>query len=314
MPLSATTPELGALDLFVSVVELGSLSKAAAAHGIAQPSASSRIRRLERQLGVALLERSPSGSTPTTEGSLVAGWAEMVIRSADQLMAGVEALRASEQGRLRVSASLTIAEYLLPPWLEQFLRNRPNDSVELEVTNSTHVLERLRDGSADLGFIESPNTTDDMEEHVVGTDRLITVVGKNHPWHDRSSVPLEALASTPLVLREQGSGTREAFENFLTESGFGEPICGLELGSTAAVRAAVVSGQSPTVISEHVVTADIDAGSLHHVVVPGLEIERQLRAVWPKGRTLPPLAQELIATLPSVSGADVSRGSSRSSP
>ena len=233
MPLSPTTPELGALDLFVSVVELGSLSKAAAAHGIAQPSASGRIRRLERQLGVPLLDRSPSGSSPTAEGSLVAGWAEIVIRSADQLMAGIEALRASEQGRLRVSASLTIAEYLLPPWLEQFLRNRPNDSIELEVTNSTHVLERLRNGSADLGFVESPTPTKDMEQHVVGTDRLITVVGKNHPWSDRDHVPIEALASTPLVLREQGSGTREAFEQFLTDAGYGRPICGLELGGSS---------------------------------------------------------------------------------
>jgi DNA-binding transcriptional LysR family regulator len=245
-----------------------------------------------------LLERSPTGSTPTTEGSLVAGWAEVVTRSADQLMAGVEALRASEQGRLRVSASLTIAEYLLPPWLEKFLRNRPNDSIELEVTNSTQVLERLREGSTDLGFIESPTATDDMAEHIVGNDRLITVVGKNHPWCSRDTVPLEALVSTPLVLREQGSGTREAFEHFLADRGFGRPIYGLELGSTAAVRAAVVSGQSPTVISEHAVIADIDAGSLHHVHVPGLDIERQLRAVWPIGRTLPPLAQALIATLP----------------
>lgn len=298
MPLSPTTPELGALDLFVSVVELGSLSKAATAHGIAQPSASSRIRRLERQLGVPLLERSPTGSSPTAEGSLVAGWAETVIRSADQLMAGVEALRASEQGRLRVSASLTIAEYLLPPWLEQFLRNRPNDSVELEVTNSTHVLERLRDGSADLGFIESPTSNSDMAEHIVGTDRLIAVVGPKHPWRSRTAVPLEALASTPLVLREQGSGTREAFEQFLADAGHGQPICGLELGSSAAVRAAVVSGQLPTVISEHVVTTDVDAGSLHHVDVPGLEIERQLRAVWPTNRTLAPLARDLIASLP----------------
>lgn len=300
MPLSPTTPELGALDLFVSVVELGSLSKAAAAHDIAQPSASSRIRRLERQLGVQLLERSPSGSSPTAEGSLVAGWAEMVIRSADQLMAGIEALRANEQGRLRVSASLTIAEYLLPPWLEKFLRNRPNDSIELEVTNSTQVLERLREGSTDLGFVESPTATDDMAEHIVGTDRLIAVVGKNHPWCNSESVPIEALVSTPLVLREQGSGTREAFEQFLTDAGHGRPVCGLELGSTAAVRAAVVSGQSPTVISEHVVTADIDAGSLHHVPVPGLDIERQLRAVWPIGRSLPRLAQELVATLPTA--------------
>jgi len=298
VPLSPTTPELGALDLFVSVVELGSLSKAAAAHHIAQPSASSRIRSLERQLGVQLLDRSPGGSTPTTEGSLVAGWAGVVLRSADELVAGVEALRAKEQGRLRIAASLTVAEYLLPPWLEKFLRNRPNDSVELEVANSTVVIRRLRLGTADLGFIESPSTGDGIVERVVAHDRLIAVVGADHPWNRRTSIPLEALASTPLVLRERGSGTREAFERFLAEHDFGPPICALELGSTAAVRAAVVNSELPTVISEHAIAADLDAGSLRRVDVPELVIERKLRAVWPANKELPPLARQLIDQLP----------------
>jgi len=127
MPLAPTTPELAALDLFVSVVELGSLSKAAAAHGIAQPSASSRVRYLEQQVGLTLLERTPSGSTPTAAGSLVAGWAEQVLRAASELNAGVDALKARRSGRLRIAASFTIAEYLLPPWLETFLRHRPTD-------------------------------------------------------------------------------------------------------------------------------------------------------------------------------------------
>ena len=298
MPLSPITPELGALDLFVSVVELGSLSKAAAAHHIAQPSASSRIRNLERQLGVRLLDRSPGGSVPTTEGSLVAGWAGVVIRSADEMVAGVAALKAKERGRLRIAASLTVAEYLLPPWLEQFLRNRPNDSVELEVANSTVVIRRLRIGTADLGFIESPSTEDGITEHVVAHDRLIAVVSADHPWNRRSSIPLEALTSTPLVLREQGSGTREAFERFLAERDLGPPICALELGSTAAVRAAVVNSELPTVISEHVIASDLDAGTLRRVPIPELEIERALRAVWLASRELPPLARQLIDQLP----------------
>jgi len=301
VPLSPITPELGALDLFVSVVELGSLSKAAAAHHIAQPSASSRIRNLERQLGVRLLDRSPGGSVPTTEGSLVAGWAGVVIRSADELVAGVGALKANEQGRLRIAASLTVAEYLLPPWLEQFLRNRPNDSVELEVANSTVVIRRLRNGTADLGFIESPFTEDGIIEHVVAHDRLIAVVRADHPWNRRPSIPLEALASTPLVLREQGSGTRDAFEQFLADRDLGPPICALELGSTAAVRAAVVNSDLPTVISEHVIAADLDAGSLRRVEIPELVIERALRAVWPAKRELPPLARQLVAQLPAPS-------------
>ncbi len=309
MPLPPTTPDLAALDLFLSVVRLGSLSKAAKAHHIAQPSASNRIKNLERQLGLQLLERSPGGSVPTAPGNLVAGWAEVVLRSASELVAGVEALQAKEQGRLRVIASFTIAEYLLPPWLEQFLRNRPNDSIELEVANSSVVLTRLAEGAADLGFIESPSPAAGMTEHVVGTDRLVVVVGSNHPWRQRPSIPLEALASTPLVLREQGSGTRESLEQFLGQRGLGPAMCALELGSTAAVRAAVVSGALPTVISEHAVKADIDAGSLHRVEIPGLMIERELRAVWPTARPLVPLAQELFDRLPSFGRSIVRRES-----
>ncbi len=298
MPLAANTPELAALDLFVSVVNWGSLSKAASAHHITQPSASSRIRTLERQLGVTLLERSPGGSTPTVAGSLVAGWAEGVLQSASELTAGVDALKARRSGRLRVSASLTIAEYLLPPWLEQFLRNRPDDSVELEVANSSIVLDHLANGTADLGFIESPLPTPGMHEQVVARDRLITVVGRQHPWALRPHIPIEALVGTPLVVREQGSGTREALEEALAALGHAPPPSALELGSTSAVRAAVISGRSPTVVSSRAVQADLDAGSLIAIDVEGLSIERRLRAVWPTSKTLPPLAADLLKQLP----------------
>ncbi len=100
----------------------GSLSRRRReAHGITQPSASSRIRTLERQLGVTVLDRSPTGSRPTPDGQLVVGWAESVLDAAQRLATGVEALRARQAGLLRIAASYTIAEYLLPPWLERFL-------------------------------------------------------------------------------------------------------------------------------------------------------------------------------------------------
>lgn len=298
MALSSATPDLAALDLFVSVVEYGSLSKAAAAHGIAQPSASSRIRSLERRLGLTLLERTPVGSVPTAAGNLVAGWAEAILQSANELNAGVDALKARKAGRLRVAASLTIAEYLLPPWLEKFLRNRPDESIRLEVANSAAVLERLADRTADLGFVESPVITETMNEQVVAFDRLIVVVAPQHPWVRRGAVLIDELVSTPLVLRESGSGTREALEAALIELGLEAPSSALELGSTAAVRAAVAAGRSPTVISERAVVADVAAGSLVEISVTGLTVERRLRALWPKGDSLPPLATALLASLP----------------
>lgn len=300
MPLLPTTPELAALDVFVSVVELGSLSKAARAHHLTQPSVSSRIASLEAQLGLTLLERSPTGSVPTAAGALVAGWAGQVLQSAAELTAGVAALKARRSGRLRVAASLTIAEYLLPAWLETFLRNRPDSSIALDVHNSAEVLRRLEAGRADLGFIESPMATPSMEEHVVARDRLVVLVGRSHPWAGRGSVSLEEFAATPLVLRETGSGTRDALESVLALLGHGPPRSALVLGSTSAVRGAVLTGHSPAVLSDRAVAADLAAGGLVRIDVPGLMIERRLRAVWPTGRQLPPLALALLAELPSV--------------
>lgn len=297
MPLPPAFPDLRALDLFASVVELGSLSKAAAAHGIAQPSASSRIRNLERQLGIALLQRSPAGSTPTDAGIVVAGWVDAILRAADELDAGLSAFRAAKSGRLRISASFTIAEHLLPAWLDRFSREHPRDSVALHVANSSTVIERLHHGDADLGFVETPLDTPELASQVVATDRLVTVVAPGHPWVRRGEVPIEALAATPLVTREAGSGTRAALEVALAELHLGEPTAVLELGSTAAVRAAVLHGNAPTVISHLAVAEDLASGTLMEIDVPGLDITRRLRAVWRPNAPPNELATALLSDI-----------------
>ncbi len=294
MPLSPTFPDLAALDLYASVVELGSLGQAARSHGIAQPSASSRIRTLERQLGLQLLDRSPTGSTPTPAGVVVAGWADAILRAAHELEAGLVALKAEQVGRLRIAASYTIAEYLLPGWLGRFLVDHPGDSIALDVANSTTVLDRLEHGRADLGFIETPLDTPTMSEMVIGSDRLAAVVAPSHPWTEKGSVSAEELASTPLVMREKGSGTRETLESALREVGLGPPRSVLELGSTSAVRSAVVTGNSPTVISRLAVAGEIERGALVEIDIVDLEIDRRLRAVWPVRKPLPKLAESFL--------------------
>ncbi len=297
MALPPTFPDLASLDLFVSVIELGSVSRAADAHGITHPSASSRIKHLERQLDLRLLDRGPGGSVPTDAGVVVAGWAERILRAAHELSAGLSAYQAEQTGRLRIAASFTIAEYLLPQWLDRFSRAHPRDSIALEVANSTTVVDRLHRGAADLGFIETPSELTGLDEQVVGHDELVTVVASSHPWATRGSVPVEALAATPLVMREAGSGTREALESALRNLGLGEPSAVLELGSTAAVRAAVEHGNAPTVISRLAVAAEVTSGQLVEIEAPGLTIGRDLRAVWPAGSELPPLARALLDEL-----------------
>ncbi len=294
MVLSPQFPELAALDVFASVIRHGSFGKAAKAHGIAQPSVTSRIRNLERQLGVTLFDRGPNGSTPTAEGIVVSGWADAILLAARELEAGLEALKAEQVSKLRISASFTIAEYLLPGWLSQFTRDHPNDSVSLEVKNSTQVLEQLAKGEVDLGFIETPLDAPGMDEVVVATDELVTVVKPDHLWAELNGIEMAELVATPLVMREQGSGTREALAHHAEQSGHDAPSSVLELGSTAAVRNAVLNGDDPTVISRLAVADQLALGLLVEVDVRDLSIVRNLRAVWPSGKPLPPLAEQLL--------------------
>jgi len=296
VPLPPSCPDLTSLDLFLSVLRLGSVSRAATAHGMTQPSASQRIRQLERQAGVALLDRSPNGSTPTAAGALLADWADGVVAAAAKLAAGLEALGPPAEGRLRVAASLTIAEYLLPGWLGALQRAERSARVELQVANSAAVMERVADGRADIGFIESPGPTAGLTSRQIGEDELVVVVAADHPWARRRgrTVPAAKLAATPLVVREQGSGTRDALAEAIAAAGLvpSEPV--LQLGSTTAVKEAAASGAGPAVMSRLAVAGEVATGHLVVIHVDGMNLHRRLRAVWRPRETLAPLASALL--------------------
>ncbi|MCP9948478.1 LysR family transcriptional regulator [Actinomadura madurae] len=294
MAVSHRVPDLGALELLLAVVRLGSVGRAAAELGVTQPAASARIRSMERQAGVALLERSPRGSRPTEAGALVAEWARQVIAAAEALDAGLGALRERRDGRLRVVASLTVAEYLMPGWLVTLKTVRPGVAVTLRTANSTVVAEEVRGGDADLGFVEGARTPAGLSGTVVATDRLVVVVGAGHAWaRRRSGVTAAELAATPLVLREQGSGTREVLDRALASHGGTAPPL-LQLASTTALKAAAVSGAGPVVVSDLAVADELAAGRLIRVPVPELDLSRPLRAVWPAGQRPAGPARDLL--------------------
>ncbi|HET6795004.1 MAG TPA: LysR family transcriptional regulator [Acidimicrobiales bacterium] len=296
MALPPRTPELTSRDLLSSVAETGSLGQAANRHGISQPAASLRIRSLERQLGVKLLERAPTGSRLTPAGTAVVDWAAPVLAGAQALVAGVEALR-SEGHQLRVAASMTVAEYLMPNWLVALRRSRPDLSVALAVANSERVTAGVLEGAHELGFIEGPVAPAGLRHRTVGTDRLVVVAPPTHPWTRRRR-PLSApeLASTPLVSRERGSGTREALEAAVASVGLELAAPVVELASTTAIKAAVAAGAGPAVLSLLAVASDLSAGRV--VVVrtdERLALARPLRAVWSPDRPLDEGAAALVA-------------------
>lgn len=283
--------DLGAYDVLLSVAGLGSMGRAAAAHGVTQAAVSSRLRALEGALGVTLLERSPRGTRLTPTGALVADWARAAVEAAEALDAGVTSLRAEQSARLRVAASLTVAEYLLPRWLVALRAEHPETAVSLSSRNSTEVVADVLAGTAELGFVEGPSMPDDLDAQVVAHDRLTLVVAPDHPWATRRrGVDVARLAVTPLVAREHGSGTRAYLERAVGE--LAEPA--LQLASTTAIKGAVAAGVGPAVLSSLAVAGELAAGTLVAVGIVGVDLERRLAAVWPRGRPLTGPAADLV--------------------
>jgi len=210
-------------------------------------------------------------------------------------MAGVEALVAEQSSHLRVAASLTVAEYLLPAWLAALHRKSPDAILAVEVTNSAQVVVRVAEHHADVGFVEGHQPRlSGMKAVVVRTDHLVMVVDPSHPWaHRQSPVTGPELATAELIVREPGSGTRQVLEDTL--GAFGGLRSHLELGSTAAILAAARRGEGPAVLSALAVADDLDTGRLVAVSTEGIKLTRSLRAVWPTDRPLPPLARDLLS-------------------
>jgi DNA-binding transcriptional LysR family regulator len=296
MPLPSRVADLTSFDLLLSVAELGSIGRAATAHGMSQPSASERLRTLEARVGVPLLERTSRGARLTTAGQLVAGWAAPVIAKAGDLDAGITSLKADRHSQLKVAASLTVAEYLLPAWLIALRTVSPDTATVLTAGNSVHVAEQVLAGRADLGFIESTDVPQGLTSRVVAKDELVLVVAPSHPWAKRRKVTAAKAAATPLVSRESGSGTRQAWEHALKAAGVtqnAEPL--LEMSSTTAIKAAAIGGIGPAVLSVHAVEADLATRQLIRVEVSDVDLHRALRAVWPAGRTPRGPASDLLS-------------------
>lgn len=296
MSLSARMPELSAFEVLLAVAKTASLGAAGRELGLTQQAVSARLTSIEAQTGVQLAVRSVRGTQLTPSGVVVAQWADRLLEAAQQVDTGLAALRSETRSKLKVAASLTVAEQLMPLWLVSLQATsarggRKAPDVTLITTNSEHAISAVRDGSADLGFIESPSALSALRSRIVAYDELVVIVPAGHRWARRlKGVGASELGQTPLVARESGSGTRDSLSAALRRvlgDDFAQASPVLELSSATAVRAAVLAGAGPAVVSRLAVADDLAVGRLCAVPVPDLDLRRALRAIWVGGRTPP---------------------------
>ncbi len=254
------------LRIFVAVAERQHVTRAAQALNLAQSAASAAIAALEGRHGIKLFHRVGRGIELTGAGQAFLTEARAVLARAATAELMLDDFGGLKRGTLLVHASQTIASYWLPRHLLAFRKSHPQIELHLKIGNTTQVAAAVREGVAELGFVEGVVEDLALTREVVAHDQLLLVVGADHPWAGRDQVDTDEFLRTDWVLRELGSGTRSVFEAKLKQLGLlGRLRIILELPSNEAVRAAVEAGAGATVISASVAAPSLEAGLLHRI-------------------------------------------------
>jgi DNA-binding transcriptional LysR family regulator len=280
--------EIDQLRTFLAVHEHGSFSRAAEAVHLSQSTVSFQIKALETAVGSRLLDRRGGRVRPTDTGRLLRRYAQRIVSLREEALARTRAEEEGQAGRITIAASTIPAEYLLPPALARLRRTHPGVQVVVQVSDSRRAGLALLAQECDLALVGSRLRDRRLVCAPFAEDEVLLVGPSPNPFAPSGRLGPKQLARVPLVLREEGSGTREAVAAILArrDAAGGAAPAAVQVGSTEAAKRCVLAGLGLTFISRRAVADELAAGRLRAVAVPGTPVRRtfhaaRLRAVTP---------------------------------
>lgn len=288
--------ELHHLRYLRSVVRTGSVTAAAEAEFVAQPSVSKQLRGLERELGVPLFHRVGRKVVPTDAAFALADLADRVFDDIASTLGELGGPDSAYGGSLRLCATETVSDHLLPPALAELRRRFPRSHIRVEMLGSDDAIQRVLDDEFDLAIIVLPVADSRLEVEALLREDVLLVVPPDHPWATRQAVPMaEALADPALLLSMPGLGLRAMVDAAARDSG--RPVrANLEMRSQQAILSLVASGGGIAFAPRMSVEARTDLASVP--IEPAQT--REIGWIRRRGRHLPPIAVELLASLSSA--------------
>jgi DNA-binding transcriptional LysR family regulator len=273
------------LTVFRAVAAERSFRRAAEQLYLSQPAVTQQIKALEDLVGLPLFDRSGREVTLTTAGAALLQYAERSGEVLEQAAVALASLKGQVSGTLRIAASTTIAQYILPPLLGAFLRLHPAVHVELDSSNTESVADAIAAGRATVGLVEGPPHASQVRSEIWLEDELVLLVPPSHEWAGQRSITLQQIAAAPLLMRERGSGTREVIETTLEAAGLSarDLHIAVELNSTEAILGCIEAGVGVGFVSRSAIHRQLAVNTLVVVPVAGLTIPRNLLLLTPAG-------------------------------
>lgn len=283
------------LRLFLALAETGSVTAAARAMHVTQPTASMQLRELTDSVGLPLYEVVSRKVQLTDIGVELAKTARAMVNQWSAFEQVVDGARGLTRGRLRV-AVVSTAKYFMPRLIGAFCKRHPAIDVAIEILNRDGVVARLREDMDDLYIMSTPPQDLQLDDEVFMSNPLVVIAPYGDGLLRRGELELSALASQRFILREGGSGTRMAVDQHFKRVRF-HPKVRLELGSNEAIKEAVAGGLGLGVISSHALHGRAREHGVAVLQVAGFPIPSQWHIVHPAARGLSPIAAAFKAQL-----------------
>ena len=289
------------LTVFLAVAEHRSITAAAEACHVTQPTVSMQMKELAETVGLPLYEQIGKQLYLTAAGEAVADTARVMADEWARLQQTIEAMKGHRKGRLRV-AVVSTAQYFVPRMLGGFCQAYPEVDISLAVLNRDGVVQRLRQNADDLYIMSMPPEDMPLEQHAFLDNPLVLIAPLAHPLARKRRLGFANIANEPLILREPGSGTRHACNVHFKKHRF-LPKVRLELGSNEAIKQAVAGGLGLAVISRHALAAVHEDEGLAVLPLDTFPIHSQWLILYPRGKRLSPIASEFMAHLDATAQA-----------
>src|SRR4030042_110324 len=284
------------LKTFLEVVRLGSFSEVAKRWSRRTPAGSFQIQKLERDLGVRLIDRGQKTIALTDAGKRLLRFAEVVEKEHTRLKRDFDQLREEVTGDIVIAASTIPGEVLLPPILGEFKALHPAIGARVEASDSITVINRVQDGSYDVGFCGVKPEGKELDYFKMADDEIVLIVSPEHPFAGRRKVsPLE-LEGEQIIFREETSGTQRSLKSLLAKAGLdiGKWSPSLILGTSQAVVSAVESGLGIAFVSNMAIKKSLALGLVKQVAVEGIKLKRDFYCIYRKERVVSRLLSEFI--------------------
>ncbi|HVX77826.1 MAG TPA: LysR family transcriptional regulator [Bradyrhizobium sp.] len=260
---------------FVAIIEKGGFIEAARHLEVSQPTVSQHLRKLEEQLGAALVQRTRGGIAPTARGAIFLPFARRLIKGAERSIQAIDGLP------LAIAASSNPGIYLLPPLAHAYkASSAKKQDIQLFLGSNPESLSRLESGEADLSILETWDNRPGYEAIVWRKERLVVIVSPEHEWSARRSIRADELKGQPVIGGESGSGTGRALRAALGP--IADRLTTVQnLGSTDAVKKAVAASLGISIVMASCVSSEVREGKLHPIDIDGADLSKSIYIILP---------------------------------